>query len=93
MNSALLKAVCNPLPLIIHLLGYYTDEQAFLQRVEEDAESFRPPGQFIYSYTRPSPNSASKGKRKRTGTSQALNAADEDVVEYEVYHVNIFLVH
>ncbi|KAJ3505125.1 hypothetical protein NLJ89_g7575 [Agrocybe chaxingu] len=65
--------------------GYYTDEAAFLQKVEEDAESFRPPGQLIYSYTRPAPNSASKGKRKRDG-NQALDPESEDVVEFEVYH-------
>ncbi|PPR06189.1 hypothetical protein CVT26_005463 [Gymnopilus dilepis] len=65
--------------------GYYTDEEAFLKRVEEDADSFRPPGQLIYSYTRPSPKSSAKGKRKRDG-EQILDPHSEDVIEYEVYH-------
>ncbi|KAF8870694.1 histone acetyltransferase type B catalytic subunit [Gymnopilus junonius] len=66
-------------------LGYYTDEEAFFKRVEEDADSFRPPGQLIYSYTRQSPKSSSKGKRKRDG-EQALDPQSEDVIEFEVYH-------
>ncbi|KAF4614777.1 hypothetical protein D9613_003276 [Agrocybe pediades] len=66
--------------------GYITDEEAFLKKVEEDAETFRPPGQLIYSYTRPSPKSSSKGKRKRDGNNQALDPSSEDVVEFEVYH-------
>jgi len=67
--------------------GYNTDEEAFLKQVEQDAETFRPPGQLIYSYTRPSPKSATKGKRKREGNNQALDPSSDDVVEYEVYHV------
>ncbi|RXW24202.1 hypothetical protein EST38_g1683 [Candolleomyces aberdarensis] len=63
---------------------YYTDEAEFLQRVEEDATSFRPSGQLIYSYTRPSPSA--KGKGKGNANAQALDAGSEDVVEYEVYH-------
>jgi hypothetical protein len=66
-------------------LDYYTDEAKFLQRVEEDAASFRPSGQLIYSYTRPSP--AAKGKGKGNANTQTLEAGSEDVVEYEVYHV------
>ncbi|KAF9533547.1 acyl-CoA N-acyltransferase [Crepidotus variabilis] len=67
--------------------GYDTDETTFLQRVEEDANTFRPPGQLIHSYTRAAPNSFSKGKRKRDGgTSQALDPGSNDVIEYEVYH-------
>ncbi|PPQ67652.1 hypothetical protein CVT25_012680 [Psilocybe cyanescens] len=66
--------------------GYYTDEEAFLKKVEEDADTFRPPGQLIYSYTRPSPSSSSKGKRKRSGNNQTLDPQSEDVVEFEVYH-------
>ncbi|KAJ2930049.1 hypothetical protein H1R20_g7005, partial [Candolleomyces eurysporus] len=63
---------------------YYTDEADFLQRVEEDATSFRPSGQLIYSYTRPSPSA--KGKGKGNANAQALDGGSEDVVEYEVYH-------
>ncbi|EIN08019.1 histone acetyltransferase type B catalytic subunit [Punctularia strigosozonata HHB-11173 SS5] len=47
------------------------DEAAFLQRVKDDASSFRPFGQKIYSYT-----TTGKGKGR----------ALEDDVEYEVYH-------
>lgn len=72
--------------------GYYTEEQAFLERVEQDADSFRPPGQLIYSYTRPAPNSASKGKRKRDGTNLAQDPASEEVIEFEVYHVRFMFL-
>ncbi|KAF5331153.1 hypothetical protein D9619_006050 [Psilocybe cf. subviscida] len=65
--------------------GYYTDEAEFQKRVEEDATTFRPPGQLIHSYTRAAPNSSSKGKRKRDN-NQPLDPLSEDVVEYEVYH-------
>ncbi|KAF8164021.1 histone acetyltransferase type B catalytic subunit [Pholiota molesta] len=40
----------------------------------------------IYSYTRPSPDSSSKGKRKRTGNTKPLDPGSEDAVEFEVYH-------
>ncbi|KAF8162862.1 histone acetyltransferase type B catalytic subunit [Crassisporium funariophilum] len=65
--------------------GYYTDEAAFLKTVEEDAVTFKPLGQPIYSYTRPSPHAASKGKGK---SSANLDPQSEDVVEFEVYHTN-----
>uniref|UniRef100_A0A8H7Y2N6 Histone acetyltransferase type B catalytic subunit n=1 Tax=Psilocybe cubensis TaxID=181762 RepID=A0A8H7Y2N6_PSICU len=66
--------------------GYFTDKDAFLKAVDNDANAFRPPGQLVYSYTRPSPSSSSKGKRKRSGNNQALDPQSEDVIEYEVYH-------
>ncbi|KAF9484919.1 histone acetyltransferase type B [Pholiota conissans] len=66
--------------------GYYKDEETFLKRVEDDATTFKPLGQLIYSYTRPAPNSSSKGKRKRTGNTQPLDPESEDAVEFEVYH-------
>ncbi|KAF9448901.1 histone acetyltransferase type B [Macrolepiota fuliginosa MF-IS2] len=59
--------------------GYYTDEEAFGKCVEEDATTFKPYGELIYSYTKPSPV---KGKGR--GVSRAARAA-KDVV-YEVYH-------
>ena len=62
---------------------YYRSETEFLAHVEEDAENFKPPGENIYSYTRPSPASRSKGK----GVATALSEEDEDAVVYEVYHV------
>ncbi|KZV70737.1 histone acetyltransferase type B catalytic subunit [Peniophora sp. CONT] len=61
---------------------YYKSEADFLARVEEDAESFKPFGEKIYSYTRPSPASRSKGK----STAPVLPEEDEDAVVYEVYH-------
>ncbi|KAF8558516.1 acyl-CoA N-acyltransferase [Imleria badia] len=51
-------------------LGYETEEEAFLARVEKDATSFQPIGKCIHSYTRPAPSSSS----------------EESNVEYEVYH-------
>jgi len=65
--------------------GYHTDQATFLQRVESDADSFRPSGQLIYSYARPVPNSASKGKRKRNG-NQLIHPDSEEAIEFEVYH-------
>lgn len=62
---------------------YYTSETEFLARVEEDAEIFKPSGEKIYSYTRPSPTSNSKGKTAAT----TLAEDDEDAIVYEVYHV------
>ncbi|EGO21779.1 hypothetical protein SERLADRAFT_451781 [Serpula lacrymans var. lacrymans S7.9] len=63
---------------------YYTDEQTFLTRVEEDAASFAPMGKLIHSYTRPSPSSKSKGKS--VIRNEQLNPDSRDVVTYEVYH-------
>ncbi|KAG2020734.1 histone acetyltransferase type B catalytic subunit [Coprinopsis cinerea AmutBmut pab1-1] len=63
---------------------FYTDEVAFQKRVEEDATTFRPSGQLIYSYLRPSPSS--KGKGKGNASTQPLDPTSEDTVEYEVYH-------
>ncbi|KAJ7702203.1 histone acetyltransferase type B catalytic subunit [Mycena rosella] len=64
---------------------YYKDEKAFLARVEEDATTFRPTGQMIYTYTRPAPHSsASKGKG--VAQPQILDPESEDAVVFEVYH-------
>ncbi|KAL0947489.1 hypothetical protein HGRIS_013592 [Hohenbuehelia grisea] len=66
--------------------GYQTDKAAFAQQVETDATSFRPAGQMIYSYTRPSPL-ASNGKGKAAASSSTpLPAESEDAIVYEVYH-------
>ncbi|KAL1681188.1 acyl-CoA N-acyltransferase [Schizophyllum commune] len=62
--------------------GYYTNEAEFSKRVSEDALAFKPPGERIHTYTRPSPTAAGKGKGKDT-TSDPNN---ENVVEFEVYH-------
>jgi hypothetical protein len=63
-------------------LGYYRDEAEFLTRVEEDAIAFKPQGDLIHAYTRPSPSASGKGK----GIA-ALTPEDKDAVVYEVYHV------
>jgi histone acetyltransferase 1 len=52
--------------------------------VEEDALSFKPPGQRIYSYTRQSPTVIGKGKGVH---SLALDPESEDSVVFEAYHV------
>ncbi|KAF5379891.1 hypothetical protein D9757_007193 [Collybiopsis confluens] len=61
-----------------------TNEQTFQAQVEQDATSFKPFGELIYSYTR----SASKGKGKYVVRlePQPLNPDDEEVIVYEVYH-------
>ncbi|KAH6918972.1 histone acetyltransferase type B catalytic subunit [Coprinopsis sp. MPI-PUGE-AT-0042] len=63
---------------------YLTDETTFQKRVAEDATSFNPLGERIYSYNRPSPSA--KGKGKGIASTQALDPTSEDTVEYEVYH-------
>lgn len=65
-------------------IGYYKDEAEFLNRVEEDATSFKPHGDLIHTYVRPSPSAVGKGKSK---SAAALNAQSEDAVVFEVYHV------
>ncbi|KAK7035779.1 acyl-CoA N-acyltransferase [Favolaschia claudopus] len=63
---------------------YDEDEEAFLSRVEEDATTFRPTGQLVYTYTRPAPHSNSKGKG--VAPAQQLDPESEDAVVFEVYH-------
>ncbi|KAF9466258.1 acyl-CoA N-acyltransferase [Collybia nuda] len=65
---------------------YYKDEEVFLTRVEEDATTFRPSGQLIYSYTRLSPLSSQKKKGKAVSDSQYLDSENPNAVAYEVYH-------
>ena len=65
--------------------GYYQTESEFLARVEEDAVSFRPPGEKISSYTRVAPDSATKGK----GAVVTLSEDDANAVVYEVWHVRL----
>lgn len=60
---------------------YYKTEEAFLGRVEEEADTFRPFGEKVYSYTRMAPGAAGKGK----GVG-ALDEADTDAVVFEVWH-------
>lgn len=62
---------------------YYKTEEAFLGRVEEEADMFRPFGEKVYSYTRMAPGAAGKGK----GVG-ALVEADADAVVFEVWHVS-----
>jgi len=63
---------------------YCKDETEFLSRVEEDAVSFKPFGQMIYSYTRHSPTALGKGKGMVN--LQALDSESEDAVVFEAYH-------
>ncbi|PPQ70918.1 hypothetical protein CVT24_009980 [Panaeolus cyanescens] len=62
---------------------YVKDEEAFVKLVEEEAQTFKPMGQLIASYTRPAPNASTKGKGKGTAVADP-NA--QDIIEYEVYH-------
>ncbi|KAI0668463.1 histone acetyltransferase type B [Trametes maxima] len=63
--------------------GYYTDEQKFLERVEEDALNFKPFGQKIYSYSRAA-RTLTKGKD--VAIPQVLSPEDQETVDFEVYH-------
>ena len=67
---------------------YFTSEEDFLVRVEQDAETFRPVGTKIHSYTRPSPASVAKGK----GAAVTLQEDDEDAVVFEVWHVSYAII-
>ncbi|KAL0070550.1 histone acetyltransferase 1 [Marasmius tenuissimus] len=60
------------------------EEEVFNKRVEEDALNFKPLGELVHSYTRPSPRSKGKGKLKLEGN--VINPESEDAVVYEVYH-------
>jgi hypothetical protein len=63
-----------------NILDYSTDEEAFLSRVEQDAVTFKPSGQMIYSYTRPSPAVVRKGK-------ETPDSESGDAIVFEVYRV------
>ncbi|KAM5542649.1 hypothetical protein V8D89_003610 [Ganoderma adspersum] len=63
--------------------GYYTDEQKFLERVEQDAVNFKPFGEKIYSYSRAA---MPLNKGKNVAISQVLSLEDQETVDYEVYH-------
>jgi Histone acetyl transferase HAT1 N-terminus len=63
---------------------YYKNEVEFQKRVDDDATSFQPCGQMIYSYTRPSPTFQGKGKRP----ANSISSEGEDTVAFEVYHVS-----
>ena len=62
---------------------YHKDLDSFTALVAEDALSFKPPGDLIYSYTRASPAAAGKGK----GVAATPDPESEDAVVFEVYHV------
>ncbi|KAI0956699.1 hypothetical protein AcW1_005314 [Taiwanofungus camphoratus] len=64
---------------------YYTDEAAFLARVEADALTFTPLGTRIFAYTRPASTLSRKGKH--VAIPQVLSPEDEETVDFEVYHV------
>jgi hypothetical protein len=62
--------------------------------VEEDATSFKPFGEMIYSYTRPDPAAAEKGKGKAAELPrEGLDPQSVDAVEYEVWHVRFHTPH
>ncbi|KAI0948700.1 hypothetical protein AcV7_009372 [Taiwanofungus camphoratus] len=63
---------------------YYTDEAAFLARVEADALTFTPLGTRIFAYTRPASTLSRKGKH--VAIPQVLSPEDEETVDFEVYH-------
>ena len=70
----------------LYFLGYHRDEASFLSFVENDAITFKPQGQKIFSYPRPLPHSpTTKGKGK--SSIQDLDPQSEDVIEFEVYYV------
>lgn len=60
---------------------YSKDETEFLKRVEEEATSFKPIGEMIFSYSRHT------SRRKATNGHIDVPGSEEmEIVEYEVYH-------
>ena len=60
-----------------------------MARVESDATTFRPLGELIYSYTRPSPSPVRNGKGKGVADTKDLDPESEDTIVFEVYHVSV----
>ncbi|THV07996.1 histone acetyltransferase type B catalytic subunit [Dendrothele bispora CBS 962.96] len=73
------KTLCEFIPSDIE-----RDEEAFKTHVEQDATTFKPPGEKMYSYTRRSP--AAKGKGKGITPAADLDPESEDTLVFEVYH-------
>jgi len=61
---------------------YEKDPHTFAALVAHDALSFKPLGELIYSYSRPSPATTGKGK----GVAAALDPESEDAIVFEAYH-------
>jgi hypothetical protein len=70
-----------------YLTDYYTDEAEFLDAVEKEATTFKPLGDLIHSYTRPS-QGGPIGKGKGVADNGALDPESEDTVAFEAYHVS-----
>ncbi|KDQ18533.1 hypothetical protein BOTBODRAFT_154460 [Botryobasidium botryosum FD-172 SS1] len=60
---------------------YYKDREQFVKRVEQDATTFKPMGEKVYSYTRRATTSG-KGKTKQ---DEPVDEDSDDAVVYEVY--------
>lgn len=71
----------------IILIVYYKDKTLFKTRVEEDAKSFKPLGELVYTYMRSSPSASGKGKGVMK--PENLDPNSEDTILYEVYHVSV----
>lgn len=65
---------------------YTKSESAFATTVEEDATAFKPLGEKIASYVRPTVSG--KGKGKANGAAPPPSEDDDGAVVYEVYHVS-----
>jgi len=73
------------LPSFPLLADFGRDEEAFKAYVEQDATTFKPMGEKMYSYTRRSP--AAKDKGKGVISAVDLDPESEDTLVFEVYHV------
>ena len=71
------------------IADYLKNETGFRKRIEDDANSFRPCGTLVYSYSRPS-SLLRHAKESQGDYGSADNSEEYQDSIFEVYHVNIY---
>ena len=82
---------CHLAVIPFYVPGYYTNEAEFTKRVEEDATSFKPFGKMIHSYSR-SAHKMSRSRKNGDMPQPVYGPEEEEIVEFEVYHVRFFFL-
>ena len=74
--------------LFVSTIAYLKNETTFKTNVEKEATTFRPPGEKVFSYTRPAthlaPTAGGKGKSRAT---EELDPDSADISTFEAYYV------